>query len=64
MIILGILCTSYLYVDKSGKKVYYALCLETLELYLNLIEALCYGPEFREQINNHDKAGGNSYSSF
>jgi WD40 repeat protein len=41
-----------------------ALCLQTLELYLNLIEALCHGPEFRGQVDSHDRAGGNSYSSF
>jgi hypothetical protein len=41
-----------------------ALCLQTLELYLNLIEALCHGPEFWGQVNSHDRAGGNSESSF
>jgi hypothetical protein len=31
---------------------------------VNLIEALCHGPEFRGQVNSHDRAGGISYSSF
>jgi len=39
------------------------LCLQTLELYLNLIEALCHGPEFRGQVDSYDRAGGNGYSS-
>jgi hypothetical protein len=42
----------------------YALCLQTLELHLNMIEALYHGPEFRGQVNCQNRTGGNSYSSF
>jgi hypothetical protein len=37
-----------------------ALCLQTLELYLNIIEALYYRPEIRRRVDSHDKAGGNT----
>jgi hypothetical protein len=42
----------------------YALCLQTLKLYLNLIEALYHGPEFRGQVNSYNKARGNSSAAF
>ena len=42
----------------------YALCLQTLELHLNIIEALYNGPEFLGQVNIHNIIGGNGYSSF
>jgi hypothetical protein len=44
---LGFLCTSLLAWINSVGRSPYALCLQTLELYLNLIKALCHGPEFR-----------------
>jgi hypothetical protein len=60
---LSVLC-SYLFVRINPVRRFpCALCLQTSELYLNLIEALCYGPKFQGQVDSHDKAGGNSYSS-
>jgi hypothetical protein len=41
-----------------------ALCHQTLELYLSLLEALFHSPEFHGQVDGYDRAGGNSYSSF
>jgi len=35
-----------------------ALCLQTLNLRLNLVEALFYSSEFRKYIDNHYKPGG------
>jgi hypothetical protein len=66
--LLGILCTKFVpptlvRINLAGRFLC-ALYLETLELYLNLIEALYHGPEFRGQVNNYNRAGGNSYSSF
>jgi hypothetical protein len=64
---LGILCTkgtSHFFPDNPAGRFPCSLCVQTLELYLNSIEALCHGPEFRGQVNSHNRAGGNSYSSF
>jgi hypothetical protein len=42
----------------------YTLCLQTLELYSNLIEAICHGSEFRGQVDSHNRAGGNALAAF
>jgi hypothetical protein len=41
----------------------YVLCLQILELCLDLMEALCHGPEFRGQVNKHDRARGYTYNN-
>ena len=64
LISVNILYTSHFCPDKSGRQVSLCSVFQTLELYLNLIEALCHGPKHREQVDSHDRVGGNSYSCF
>jgi hypothetical protein len=61
---LGILCAFHFVRINPAGRFPRAMCLETLGLYLNLLEALCYGPEFRGQVDSYNRAGGNSYISF
>jgi hypothetical protein len=54
---LGILCTSHFIQINPAGRFPCALCLQILGLYLNLLEVLCYSPEFRGQVDSHDRAG-------
>ena len=50
--------------DKSIGRFPYSLCLQTLELKLNLIQSLCHGPEFWRQVESHNIAGVIAIISF
>jgi hypothetical protein len=60
---LGVLCLSSVWINLA-RRFPCALTVQNLESYSSLILPSCRGPETWRQADSHNRAGGNSYSSF